>query len=313
MVSTHRRASSSSRRRSSVEAAHRSACLERRPLRRPRVPRSATARRAASQLLRRERRPLPLGVRRGSRAQLRRSRRGTRSRAGGTIAVDRGRRRRCATGVQPSRAAQTVRREPSRRCLVERGDAVVVEAGRDRCRTRAPRRARPNASRLRAICRRTSRSASSRAAPVELVDRDRVGEVEHVDLLELARRAELRRHDVERHVDERRRCRRRPGRCPGVSTITRSDPAALQAAIDVRRRRRGSSPSAIGWRATGRTHRGRSIEFIRMRSPRRAPPPLRRVGSTARTATRSLSSWSSRKPADDLVGERRLPRATGAR
>ena len=32
-----------------------------------------------------------------------------------------------------------------------------------------------------------------------------------------------------------------------------------------------------------------------MRSPSRAPPPLRRVGSMARTATRSLSSWSSRK------------------
>ncbi|MNS48889.1 hypothetical protein D3C72_814750 [compost metagenome] len=37
-----------------------------------------------------------------------------------------------------------------------------------------------------------------RALAVELVDGDDVGEVEHVDLLELARRAELARHDVER-------------------------------------------------------------------------------------------------------------------
>ena len=36
-----------------------------------------------------------------------------------------------------------------------------------------------------------------RAALVELVDGDQVGEVEHVDLLELGRRAVLRRHHVE--------------------------------------------------------------------------------------------------------------------
>ena len=34
---------------------------------------------------------------------------------------------------------------------------------------------------------------------------------------------------------------------------------------------------------------------MRMRSPSSAPPPLRRVGSTASTAIRSLSSWSRRK------------------
>ncbi len=43
-----------------------------------------------------------------------------------------------------------------------------------------------------------------RALAVELVDRHEIGEVEHVDLLELRRRAELGRHHVERHVDERR-------------------------------------------------------------------------------------------------------------
>ena len=40
------------------------------------------------------------------------------------------------------------------------------------------------------------------AALLELVERDQVGEVEHVDLLELARRAVLARHHVHRHVDE---------------------------------------------------------------------------------------------------------------
>ena len=37
------------------------------------------------------------------------------------------------------------------------------------------------------------------------------------------------------------------------------------------------------------------MEFMRMRSPSRAPPPRRLVGSMASTAMRSLSSWSRRK------------------
>jgi hypothetical protein len=52
----------------------------------------------------------------------------------------------------------------------------------------------PNSSRLRTSWRPTA---------LELVDRDGVGEVEHVDLLELGRGAELRRHHVQRVVDER--------------------------------------------------------------------------------------------------------------
>ena len=42
-----------------------------------------------------------------------------------------------------------------------------------------------------------------RSLAVELVDRDEIGEIEHVDLLELGGRAEFRRHDVERHIRER--------------------------------------------------------------------------------------------------------------
>ena len=41
-----------------------------------------------------------------------------------------------------------------------------------------------------------------RPVPVELVDGDDVGEVEHVDLLQLGRSAELGRHDVERDVGD---------------------------------------------------------------------------------------------------------------
>ena len=88
--------------------------------------------------------------------------------------------------------------------LVQRGHAVVVEARRDRAEHRHRRRAAARTPRgCAGICLRTSRSASCGALAVELVDRDEVGEVEHVDLLELARGAELRRHHVQRHVDER--------------------------------------------------------------------------------------------------------------
>jgi hypothetical protein len=73
----------------------------------------------------------------------------------------------------------------------------------------------PNASRLRWYCLRDVAQRVLAPLAVELVDGDDVGEVEHVDLLELAGGAELGRHHVERDVDEAARSRRRPGRCRG--------------------------------------------------------------------------------------------------
>ncbi len=74
---------------------------------------------------------------------------------------------------------------------------------------------------------------------------------------------------------------------PGVSTITRSFPAARHTAITSAR------CSGSSWDPRVASERKNTSEprlFIRIRSPSRAPPPLRRVGSTATTATRSLSS-----------------------
>ncbi len=88
--------------------------------------------------------------------------------------------------------------------LVEGGDAVVVEAGRARAEHRHVLPRRPEG---RAVADELAGHVAAgvlRAAPLELVDRDDVGEVEHVDLLELRGRAELGRHDVERDVDQRR-------------------------------------------------------------------------------------------------------------
>ena len=63
-----------------------------------------------------------------------------------------------------------------------------------------------------------------RTAPLELVDRDDVGEVEHVDLLELAGRAVFGRHDVEGDVGEVR-----------DRTIALADPGSLDDDEVVRR------------------------------------------------------------------------------
>ena len=150
------------------------------------------------------------------------------------------------------------------------------------------------------------------AAALELVDRDDVGEVEHVDLLELRGGAELRRHHVQREVDERHDRRRRPGRCRASRRSTRSKPAALQHGDHVGEvlGQLAAAPRVASDRKKTRSPvRG---EFIRIRSPSSAPPPRRRVGSTASTAMRSLSSWSTPEPADQLVGQRRLARAAGA-
>jgi hypothetical protein len=87
--------------------------------------------------------------------------------------------------------------------LVERGHAVVVERRRRRAEHRHV--LRPLAERL-AVADQLAGDLTHRvlgAASLELVDGDRVGEVEHVDLLELRGGAVLRRHDVEAGVDER--------------------------------------------------------------------------------------------------------------
>ncbi len=84
-----------------------------------------------------------------------------------------------------------------------------------------------------------------------------------------------------------------PWPMPGVSTMTRSWPAARIRAI-TSSRQSGSScaPRVARLRKSARSP---SSEFIRIRSPSSAPPPLRRVGSMAMTAMRSLSCWSVRK------------------
>ena len=93
--------------------------------------------------------------------------------------------------------------------------AGIVEAAGDRrkhrhLRVRQPRLLRMIAPPLLAHVAQ----GIFRAALFELVEHDHVREVEHVDLLELARRAVLAGHDVERHDRRGRRSRCPTGRCP---------------------------------------------------------------------------------------------------
>ena len=87
--------------------------------------------------------------------------------------------------------------------LVQRRHAVVVEARRDRAVDRhfLGRHAEQFTVALVLLAHVAKRIL--RTLAIELVDGDEVGEVEHVDLLELRRGAELRRHHVERDVDVR--------------------------------------------------------------------------------------------------------------
>ena len=80
---------------------------------------------------------------------------------------------------------------------------------------------------------------------------------------------------------------------PGVSTMTRSLPAALHAAI-TSASRCGTWPSCRRVASDRKNTTPGAMLFIRIRSPSSAPPARRRLGSMATTATRTLSSLSRR-------------------
>ena len=83
-------------------------------------------------------------------------------------------------------------------------NAIVIES----CRRGAEdRHVLPAAGEVAAVAEQLARDVAmsvERPAPIELVDGDDVGVVEHVDLLELGGSTELRRHDIEGDVGELR-------------------------------------------------------------------------------------------------------------
>jgi hypothetical protein len=137
------------------------------------------------------------------------------------------------------------------------------------------------------------------AALLELVERDQLGEVEHVDLLELARRAVLARHHVHRHVDEVDDLRVALADA-GRLDDDRSKPAYLS-------RFSTSASTALVARFCRRVASDRmntcsaASEFMRMRSPSSAPPLRRRVGSIATTATLRSGKWRTKRISNSSV------------
>ena len=93
-----------------------------------------------------------------------------------------------------------------------------------------------------------------------------------------------------------------PWPIPGVSTITRSNPAALQASITPARAS-GTSPRDERVASDRKKTFGTPIEFMRMRSPSSAPPPFLRVGSTAMIGDAQLVLLVATEPVQQLVGE----------
>ena len=144
----------------------------------------------------------------------------------------------------------------------------------------------------RAHCAADVAERVSGPAPVELVDGDNVGQVQHVYFLELRGSAELGRHNVNRNVGNirYRRTSLPDARSFNDDEVEPGRPAGVDHERD-RGRYLGLRPPG-GQRA--KEIRGESMAFILMRSPSRAPPPRRRVGSMARTAMRNRSPKSSR-------------------
>jgi hypothetical protein len=149
-----------------------------------------------------------------------------------------------------------------------------------------------------------------RAAALELVDRDDVGEVEHVDLLELRRGAELGRHHVQRAVDERHD----PGVAlpdPGRLDDHQVEPGRFQHADHV--------TEALGQAGVG-APRGHRAEEDLVPGDRVHPDPVAEQRASAPAAGRvdgehrnpELVLLIEAEAAHELVGEARLAGAASA-
>ena len=179
--------------------------------------------------------------------------------------------------------------------------------------------AAPNASRLRTSWRPTSRRASLGAAPLELVDRDGVREFEHLDLLELRRRAELRCHHVQRAVDER------DDLGVALPDAGRLDDDQVEARGLQHGDRRGEvlgqppTRAASGHRPEEDVARRGLLAaeavtgFIRIRSPSNAPPTPPVAGVDGEHGDAQLVLLVAPEPPQQLVGQRRLARAARPR
>ena len=168
----------------------------------------------------------------------------------------------------------------------------------------------PKADRLRTSWRAHVAAGVLRPAPLELVDRDDVGEVEHVDLLELGGGTELRGHHVEREVDERH------DRGVALADARRLDDHEVVAGGPAGGDRVGQVSRQLGGRAPGRDR----AEVGAAGRQGVHPDPVAEERAPAATPGRvdgedgdpQLVLLIEAEAADELVGERALARPPGA-
>ena len=197
--------------------------------------------------------------------------------------------------------------------LVERGDAVVVEAGGAGAEDR---HVLPRLPERLAVAHDLAGDVAPGvvgAAPLELVDRDDVGEVEHVDLLELAGGAVLRRHDVEADVavlDDAGVALADAGRLDDDEVVA----GGLAGQDRVRQAGRHLAAGAAGGQRpeedARRVGRVEGVHPDAVAEQRAAAAPAGRVDGEDGDAELVLVVQA--QPAQQLVGQRALARAAGA-
>ena len=216
--------------------------------RRSAAPSAAQLARAALELLdaRAPARPARAVALRGSRARCRRSRPGSGRAPAGTTGAGRRVDACSATGGEPSRAAtEAALGEQAAQVLVQRRDAVVVEARRDWCRTpasppascRTPRGCAPAGG-----ARRAARRPRPRRSNLLMATTSAKSSMSIFSSCDAAPNSGVMTYSGD--VDVAARWRRRPGRCPTSRRSPGRSPAALQAAMTSGEARRASRAEA---------------------------------------------------------------------
>ena len=221
-----------------------------------------------------------------------------------------GRRLRVGDRQPPVADREAEPREQRAQVPVERGDAVVVEG---RGAGAVDRHVLPRGAERVAVAHELAGDVAAGvvgAAALELVDRHDVGEVQHVDLLELRGGAELGRHDVQRGVDV--------VDDPGVALADAGglDDDEVDARGAQQRDRVGevlgqrSAAAPRGHRAEVDLRPAEGVHADAVAEQRAAALAARRVDGEHRDP--ELVLLVEAEAAHELVGQRRLARAAGA-
>ncbi len=226
-------------------------------------------------------------------------------------------------GQTPNAGRQAILDQARQDGLVERGDTIVGKAGGLRPEHR---------HRLGglvpgfAIALNLFRHIAHRvecALAIKLVDRHKVGEVEHIDFFELARRTKFRRHHVETQVDIRHDRRIALTNARGFN----NDQVKATGPTSGNRVGQGAGNFATRLARCHRTHvdaRAPLAGTQPIRSPgmdrihadtvaQQGPPALASAGVNREDGNAQAIALIEAKPANQLIGERTLASSAGTR